>query len=257
MKKILKKIINFFQLFGLNLFNLVYLKNFPKVIYQYIFFCFKSKKIVRFSPELKNFNSEKLMSGHYFHQDLLVAQKIFKKNPKRHVDIASRVDGFVSHVASYRNIEIYDIRPIGNIRHQNIKFLQIDIMNEHISIPETDSLSCLHSLEHFGLGRYNDQIDLDGHLKGFNNLLKLLKINGLLYLSFPVSSNPRIEFNAQRIFAVYEIYDWLVPYDNKFKVVSIDLIDDNENIIRNFNTANNSKLSFNYGCAIYTIKRIK
>ena len=34
-------------------------------------------------------------SGHYFHQDLLVANMIFKTNPKRHVDVGSRMDGFV------------------------------------------------------------------------------------------------------------------------------------------------------------------
>jgi hypothetical protein len=31
--------------------------------------------------------------GHYFHQDLLVAQRIFLNKPVRHVDIGCRVDG--------------------------------------------------------------------------------------------------------------------------------------------------------------------
>jgi hypothetical protein len=42
--------------------------------------------------------------GHYFHQDLLVAKKIFANNPELHVDIGSRIDGFVAHVASFREI---------------------------------------------------------------------------------------------------------------------------------------------------------
>lgn len=29
----------------------------------------------------------------------------------------------------------------------------------------TDSLSCLHTLEHFGLGRHGDPIDPEGHIK--------------------------------------------------------------------------------------------
>ena len=41
-------------------------------------------------------------SGHYFHQDLLVARKIYQRNPERHVDVGSRVDGFVAHVATFR-----------------------------------------------------------------------------------------------------------------------------------------------------------
>ena len=45
-------------------------------------------------------------SGHYFHQDLFVSQLIFSSNPENHIDIGSRIDGFVAHVASFRNIKI-------------------------------------------------------------------------------------------------------------------------------------------------------
>jgi hypothetical protein len=51
-------------------------------------------------------------SGHYFHQDLLIAHKIFVNNPKKHVDVGSRMDGFVAHVASFRQIEVFDVRPL-------------------------------------------------------------------------------------------------------------------------------------------------
>ena len=49
---------------------------------------------------------------HYFHQDLLVARKIYKNNPLKHVDIWSRVDWFVAHIATFRDIEVFDIRNI-------------------------------------------------------------------------------------------------------------------------------------------------
>ena len=48
----------------------------------------------------------------YFIQDLYMAQNIFKDNPKKHVDIGSRIDGFVANVASFREIELLDIRDI-------------------------------------------------------------------------------------------------------------------------------------------------
>ena len=48
--------------------------------------------------------------GHYFHQDLLVAQRIFDSAPARHVDMGSRIDGFVAHVASFREPEQRDLR---------------------------------------------------------------------------------------------------------------------------------------------------
>ena len=48
----------------------------------------------------------------YFWQDLLVARWIHDAAPLKHVDIGSRVDGFVAHVASFREIEVFDVRPV-------------------------------------------------------------------------------------------------------------------------------------------------
>ena len=58
----------------------------------------------------ERFEESGTMSGHYFHQDLYVASQIFKHAPVKHVDIGSRTDGFVAHVAVFREIEIFDIR---------------------------------------------------------------------------------------------------------------------------------------------------
>jgi len=63
-------------------------------------------------------------SGHYFHQDLLVAQRIFENNPIIHFDIGSRVDGFVAHVASFRKIEALDVRPT-EAKVENITFKKL------------------------------------------------------------------------------------------------------------------------------------
>src|SRR5262249_40475145 len=84
-------------------------------------------------------------SGAYFHQDLWAARKIFERNPSRHIDVGSRIDGFVAHVACFREIEVYDIRPMsGSAR--NIRFVQRDLMKsaEH---DVCDSLSSLHVIE--------------------------------------------------------------------------------------------------------------
>jgi hypothetical protein len=135
----------------------------------------------------------------YFWQYLLVDRWVFEANPKKHVDVGSRVDGFVAHVASYREIEVLDIRPI-TTQLPGVKFLQSDLMNP---IPEMegycDSLSCLHALEHFGLGRYGDSIDPKGFERGIVNMAKLLRASGRFYLSVPIGVH-RVEFNANRVF---------------------------------------------------------
>lgn len=138
----------------------------------------------------------------YFWQDFLVARWIFDARPARHVDVGSRVDGFVGHVAVFREIEVFDVRPI-EAKIENIRFTQADLMSS-IGLPEMpggycDSLSCLHALEHFGLGRYGDPIDPLGHEKGLANMAHLLRRGGIFYLSVPIGREC-VEFNANRIF---------------------------------------------------------
>lgn len=140
----------------------------------------------------------------YFWQDLLVARWIYEANPERHVDVGSRVDGFVAHVASFREIEIFDVRPINN-KIPGVIYRQANLMDA-ASLPTDvadggycDSVSCLHALEHFGLGRYGDPIDPRGYESGFANIAGLLKPGGIFYLSVPIGRE-RVEFNANWVF---------------------------------------------------------
>lgn len=64
----------------------------------------------------------------YFWQDLLVARAIHAAKPVKHVDIGSRVDGFVAHVASFREIEVFDVRPMSTAV-PGVVFSQADLMN--------------------------------------------------------------------------------------------------------------------------------
>lgn len=50
---------------------------------------------------------------------------IFDSSPQRHLDVGSRIDGFVAHVASFREIEVIDIRPV-DIGH-GIQSKQLDL----------------------------------------------------------------------------------------------------------------------------------
>ena len=140
--------------------------------------------------------------GHYFIQDLHVAQRIFQRNPVRHIDVGSRIDGFVSHVASFRTLDVIDVRRL-ETPHPNIQFHQGDLTNlDPTWFESTDSLSCLHALEHIGLGRYGDSLDPDGWERGLESLAKMLKTDGILYLSVPTGVTQRVEFNSQRVFQI-------------------------------------------------------
>jgi len=135
----------------------------------------------------------------YFWQDLLVARIIFENNPEKHVDIGSRIDGFVAHVASFRQIEVFDVRPI-TASIPGVIFIQADFTETMEGMSGyCDSLSCLHVLEHFGLGRYGDTVDPNGFEIGIANMARLLRREGVFYLSVPIGVE-RVEFNANRVF---------------------------------------------------------
>lgn len=196
-----------------------------------------------------------IASGQYFHQDLFVAQHIFKTNPQRHVDIGSRVDGFVAHVATFRTIEVFDVRTLVS-KTDNIIFHQMDLTVENPDYSNyCDSLSCLHALEHFGLGRYGDKIDPDGHIKGFNNMSKILKKNGVFYFSVPISTHQRIEFNAHRIFSLPYILELITPI---YEIIDFSFIGDDGNLIPHAELSKesiNNSFNLSFGCGIFILKK--
>lgn len=183
--------------------------------------------------------------GHYFRQDLWVARRINLNNPIIHVDVGSRIDGFVAHVAAFRPIIVIDIRPLLTRNIPNVTFIQANFM---APIPENlieycDSLSCLHAMEHFGLGRYGDPVNYDGYLLGLNNLHRVLKKGGKLYFSVPIGPQ-RIEFNAHRIFSVSYL---LECFADKYCIDQFSFIDDLGDLHEKI-PLNKGSIQSNFGC---------
>jgi len=134
MKNIFKRIHFLLGLLGFNSLKFLfffrgivfYLKDFYSLKRQ-----MKANNDFRFGklyPVLEDkYSASGTMKGHYFHQDLLIAKRIFSDNPVKHVDIGSRIDGFVAHIAVFREIEVFDIRPQENTV-KNIIFKQAELM---------------------------------------------------------------------------------------------------------------------------------
>ncbi len=190
--------------------------------------------------------------GDYFHQDLYVAQLILRNHPRRHVDVGSRVDGFVAHVATFRPIEVFDIREL-RTSASNIAFRQRDLMQERPDLDAcTDSLSCLHTLEHFGLGRYGDPIDYDGYRKGWENLWRMVEPGGRFYFSTPIGAQ-RIEFDAHRVFSVPFLMGMIRP---RYRVVSFAYVNDAGDLVRDADPEGPGaadSFGCRYGCGIFEL----
>lgn len=255
-KKKLKSCALFMLMIGLDLRKLLLLVNYKTYSNNYNEFIRLGGKVTHKHVILNNFTDQAgTASGHYFHQDLLVANLLFIRKPERHIDIGSRIDGFVAHVAAFRVIEVIDIRDLKDAGHKNLIFTKMDLMDEKKCEKEiTDSLSCLHVIEHFGLGRYGDSIDPLGHKKGFNNLLKLLKPKGTLYISFPIGTRNEVHFNAHRVFHPLDIFAW-VENKESISLERFDYVDDFGVLHQNFDIANN-RVDVTHGCGIYSFIKL-
>ena len=172
-----------------------------------------------------------------------MARRVFENKPVKHVDVGSRVDGFVAHVASFREIEVFDIRP-QTAAVKNMRFVTADFMYIPPSLHNyTDSLSSLNVIEHFGLGRYNDPIDANGHLKGLDNMKKVLNAGGKFYFSTPIGPQ-RIEFNAHRVFSVEYL---LKIFRTGYTIDHFSYVDDSGDLHENVELTGEG-IKTNFGC---------
>jgi hypothetical protein len=195
-------------------------------------------------PILTEWSESSGSLGAYFFQDQLVARWIHDAAPARHVDVGSRIDGFIGCLSVFREVEVIDIRPQPEAVH-HVKFHQLDLMEELPAawVGCTDSLSCLHTIEHFGLGRYGDPIDPDGHLRGIEQLKRMVAPGGMFYLSTPIGPQ-RVEFNAHRIFAAETLVGW---FGTGWKIEKFAVIDDN-NRVRESVDWTGPDLADHFGC---------
>lgn len=157
----------------------------------------------------------------YFWQDLWAAKLVFKLNPGKHYDIGSRVDGFIGHLASFRdNIILIDVREL-NGTIPGVSFFQADATNlEEIENDCIESISALCSLEHFGLGRYGEEVDPDAWEKAMKSIARVVKPGGHAFIAVPIGKE-HVEFNAHRIFFAQTVIDAFAP----LRLVSLSCTD--------------------------------
>ena len=181
---------------------------------------------------------------HYFWQDLWAARKVFESGVKSHYDIGSRLDGFIAHCLPFCDVTMLDIRPL-QISIEGLHFNKVDCMNmEQIENETIFSLSCLHAVEHFGLGRYGDPVDPEGYLKAIFEMKRVVSINGSILFSVPIGIQ-RLEFNGHRIFDPLTITNLF----DGFELIEFSVIDDSNTL--HVDVLPESYRTLNYGCGLY------
>lgn len=226
-------------------------------IWGYLWFArdFFTYKLLDPQSKLLNFNlfpvlDEKVsytpFDAHYFYQQLWVFENVLKRKPKKHVDISStyEMSGYLSKITKAVFI---DYRPI-KTSLKNLEIQRGDILDLTLETGSVDSLSCLHTIEHIGLGRYGDPIDPLGSKKACTELARVLKKGGRLYLSTPIGRE-KICFNAHRIHNPQTIKNYM----KKLTLVSFSVVDDAG--IFHENTDYKKFASSNYACGMFVFTK--
>lgn len=139
---------------------------------------------------------------HYVFHTAWAARVVAETKPALHVDISSSLY-FCSIVSAFVPVDFYDYRP-AELNLSGLVSRRADLMALPFADSSIGSLSCMHVVEHIGLGRYGDPIDAGGDLKAITELRRVLAPGGRLFFVVPVG-RPRIQFNAHRIYAFGQI----------------------------------------------------
>jgi len=156
-------------------------------------------------PQVHDKTSWTGFDAHYVYQGPWALRRILKAPPQRHVDIGSFL-GYLGFFSAFVPTTFIDIRPAGlqipGLQERTGSVLDLPFEND-----ELESVSCLHVIEHIGLGRYGDPVNLLGSAAACRELSRVLAPGGNLYLSLPVG-RPRICFNAHRVHSVQQVLDY-------------------------------------------------
>jgi SAM-dependent methyltransferase len=187
---------------------------------------------------------------HYVFHTAWAARKIADLRPKQHIDIASSLI-FVGSVSAFVPTRFIDFRPaemnLSNLKTEPGTLMQLPFANDVV-----ESLSCMHVVEHVGLGRYGDPLDYDGDIKAAKELSRVVAPGGTLLFVVPIGGTARIQFNAHRIYTYEQVLDLFPSFDlEEFALIPDDGAA--ENLIRYASAEQASKQ--NYGCGCFHLKK--
>jgi hypothetical protein len=137
-----------------------------------------------------------IFDAHYAYQAAWASYRLVDRRPARHIDVSSDLR-FVTQLSAYMPVTYIEYRP-PRLRLPNLTILHGDINQLPFANRSVTSLSCLHVIEHIGLGRYGEPLDPSAYLKSLTEMERILAPGGFLFLSVPVGSAVT-QFNAHRI----------------------------------------------------------
>ncbi|MCX2431349.1 DUF268 domain-containing protein [Pedobacter sp. GR22-10] len=149
---------------------------------------------------------------------------------------------FCSIISAFIPVEFYDYRP-ADLNLSNLLSQKADLTQLFFESNSIECLSCMHTIEHIGLGRYGDPIDPDGDLKAINEIKRVVKKGGSILFVIPVGKS-KIMFNAHRIYDPKMILD----YFSGFELRKFSLVTDQNDFIDQAEITEGAAQTYGCGC---------
>lgn len=197
-------------------------------------------------PCLEDDTKQTAFDSHYIYHVAWAIRKMLTATPRSHVDVGSSLN-FCATASAIVPTTFIDIRP-AQLHLKNLAVQARDLTDDTSwNDGEFESLSCMHVVEHIGLGRYGDTLDVIADLKAINNLIRALKSKGQLLFAVPVGK-PEIYFNAHRVYSS----KWIVDYFSRYCTLSeFYFIPAQSNVQPLLNCSTEYADQFTYGCGCF------
>lgn len=187
--------------------------------------------------------------AHYTYHPAWAARILARTRPESHVDIGGFLP-FVVTVSAFVPMRFYDWRPL-DLGLDNLDCAHADLLALPFEDNSLPSISCLHTVEHVGLGRYGDPVDVEGDSKAIRELQRVLAPGGDLLFVVPIGGTAKIAFNAHRIYS----YDLVMISFRDFELCEFALIKEDASGMLFGDEARPEVKNQSYGCGCFWFKK--